>query len=304
MNIQNILKRNLTIKTVSLILSLMLWFYAATDQTVDIRLRTECNFKNIKDSLAISNINTTKVDILFKGKSRDFLIMNLLRRKPSISINLFSYEKGLHKYPIFKENIKIKSFKNISVVNVLYPNDIEFEIDKTYRYVCLSDRKKNYFGVLEDGEVDVKGLTGKKKHTPKIIKNVFNETKKVLSEIETPEQMEIGKQKIIELIKNAYFMFKNRSWKNIEDLAFHVTINKELEEYTKTTPQHVKAARLLTEKGYQVGVGSVISFIKTNKKISGITVKPVETTKTRDVDITKYIEILKSTFEQILDPLD
>ena len=182
--------------------------------------------------------------------------------------------------------------------------DIEFEIDKTYRYVCLSDRKKNYFGVLEDGEVDVKGLTGKKKHTPKIIKNVFNETKKVLSEIETPEQMEIGKQKIIELIKNAYFMFKNRSWKNIEDLAFHVTINKELEEYTKTTPQHVKAARLLTEKGYQVGVGSVISFIKTNKKISGITVKPVETTKTRDVDITKYIEFLKSTFEQILDPLD
>jgi len=182
--------------------------------------------------------------------------------------------------------------------------DIEFEVDKTYRYVCLSGRKKNYFGVLEDGEVDVKGLTGKKKHTPKIIKNVFNETKKVLSEIETPEQMEIGKQKIIELIKNAYFMFKNRSWKNIEDLAFHVTINKELEEYTKTTPQHVKAARLLTEKGYQVGVGSVISFIKTNKKISGITVKPVETTKTRDVDITKYIEFLKSTFEQILDPLD
>ncbi len=39
---------------------------------------------------------------------------------------------------------------------------VELEIDKEYRYVVLSNRKKNYFGVTKNGKVDVKGLTGKK----------------------------------------------------------------------------------------------------------------------------------------------
>ena len=39
---------------------------------------------------------------------------------------------------------------------------IELDLDKVYRYVAFSSRKKNYFGVLPDGTVDIKGLTGKK----------------------------------------------------------------------------------------------------------------------------------------------
>ena len=39
---------------------------------------------------------------------------------------------------------------------------VELDIDKSYRYVAFSDRKKNYFGVLQDGTADIKGLTGKK----------------------------------------------------------------------------------------------------------------------------------------------
>ncbi|MEM1590266.1 MAG: DNA-directed DNA polymerase I, partial [Candidatus Bathyarchaeia archaeon] len=35
------------------------------------------------------------------------------------------------------------------------------DVDKVYRYAVFSSRKKNYLGVLEDGSVDVKGLTGK-----------------------------------------------------------------------------------------------------------------------------------------------
>ena len=43
---------------------------------------------------------------------------------------------------------------------------IELDVDKVYRYVAMSQRKKNYFGVLEDGTVDIKGLTGKKSRLP------------------------------------------------------------------------------------------------------------------------------------------
>jgi len=181
---------------------------------------------------------------------------------------------------------------------------IEFEVDTEYRYVCLSGRKKNYLGVKKDGEVDVKGLTGKKKHTPKIIKDVFNETKKILAKVETPEQMETSKREVISLIKKTYFIFKNRSWKTMEDLAFHITIGKELDAYEKSTPQHVRAARLLLKQGHQVGIGSVISFVKTNKKMAKVTVKPTKMAKRTEVDIKKYIEFLTSTFEQILDPMD
>jgi len=52
-------------------------------------------------------------------------------------------------------------------------HNVELEIEKEYRYVVLSGRKKNYLGVTKNGKVDVKGLTGKKSHTPSLIKTLF-----------------------------------------------------------------------------------------------------------------------------------
>jgi DNA polymerase I len=194
---------------------------------------------------------------------------------------------------------------------------IEFEIDKRYRYVCLSGRKKNYFGVLEDGTVDVKGLTGKKKHTPIVIKNTFEETKKILSEIHNEEEMTIGKNKIVKLLKDVTMNLKKREWKDMKDIAFNVTMSKEPEAYDKTLPQHVKAAKMLTDKGYSVTANTNVSFVKIIKKETITSqktgkksikmvedIRPVELANREDVDISKYIEFLKSTFEQILDPMN
>ena len=60
------------------------------------------------------------------------------------------------------------------------------DVDKTYRYAVFSSRKKNYLGVLEDGSVDVKGLTGKKKHIPVFIKDAFNQMKERLAKVKNP----------------------------------------------------------------------------------------------------------------------
>jgi DNA polymerase I len=177
--------------------------------------------------------------------------------------------------------------------------DIDFELDKHYRYVCLSDRKKNYLGVLEDGTVDVKGLTGKKKHTPKIFKDTFETTKKLLSEIQKPEDVQIKRMAILKLVKTAYTTLKLRRWTNMNDLAFHVTASKSFEEY-ETEPQHVKAAKILQAQGYDVGQGSEISYVKTKDKGH---VKPTALAKTDDIDVSKYIEFLQNTFIQILEPL-
>jgi DNA polymerase, archaea type len=192
---------------------------------------------------------------------------------------------------------------------------IEFEIDKRYRYTCLSGRKKNYFGVKEDGDVDVKGLTGKKKHTPHIIKDAFDETKKILSDIKTEEDVEEGKIKIVKVLKSVFETIKKRQWTDIKNIAFNVTMSKESTEYTSNVPQHVRAAKMLEEKGYTITANTNVSFVKilrketvfskTGKKSVKMVsdIKPVELAQREEVDIDKYTEFFKATFAQILEPM-
>ena len=73
---------------------------------------------------------------------------------------------------------------------------VDLEIDKTYRYCVLSNRKKNYLGVTNSGKVDVKGLTGKKSHTPAFIKKLFFELLDVLSVVQTMEDFVKAKKDI------------------------------------------------------------------------------------------------------------
>ena len=72
------------------------------------------------------------------------------------------------------------------------------------------------------------------------------------------------------------------------------------EHYTKTTPQHVRAARILQREGREIRAGDLISFVKVSKKPH---VKPVELAKKNEVDIDKYVAYLHSTFDQVLDAL-
>jgi len=60
---------------------------------------------------------------------------------------------------------------------------MDLELDQNFRFVIFSARKKNYLCVRHDGTIDVKGLTGKKKHMPDIIKSEFEAGKKTIAEI-------------------------------------------------------------------------------------------------------------------------
>jgi len=177
---------------------------------------------------------------------------------------------------------------------------MELEVDKSYRYAVLSSRKKNYLGVFPDGSVDVKGLTGKKRHIPRLIKSYFDEMENRLSEVKTPADFEEAKKDIEKIVRECYNMLKRREWTDLNDLAFEVVLGKLPTFYTKTTPQHVKAARLLKDKGIEIKAGDLIRFVKVSKDPH---VKPVELATDREIDIDKYIAYLRSTFDQILDAL-
>jgi len=85
---------------------------------------------------------------------------------------------------------------------------MDLEVDKNYRYLALSSRKKNYLGVYPDGSVDIKGLTGKKRHIPEFLKKAFYKMIEILSEVKSEEEFEKAKERIKEIIKKMLFGFK------------------------------------------------------------------------------------------------
>ena len=201
--------------------------------------------------------------------------------------------------------------------------EVDLEIDKTYRYVVFSDLKKNYLGVLEDGTVDVKGLTGKKSHTPPFIRKAFYRILEILKEVNSEKDFEKAKEKIREIIKS-YANNLETGKINPSELSFNVMVNKSPDRYGEKTnnskvqsivdgknidyitykglPQHIKAALLLHQSGRKIKAGDIISYVKT-KTNDGV--KPVELIKNiTEVDTEKYLEAMESTFDQLLSALN
>ncbi len=178
---------------------------------------------------------------------------------------------------------------------------MELDVEKFYRYAVFSSRKKNYLGILRDGTVDVKGLTGKKRHIPFYIKKAFDQMEERLGKVKSPSEFEEAKKEIRKIIRDRYLRLKQRRWGDTpNELAFHVVLGKVPQAYTKTTPQHVKAALLLQKMGYDLKAGDLISFVKVIKEPR---VKPVQIASNSEIDVDKYVAYLQSTFDQVLDAL-
>ena len=178
-------------------------------------------------------------------------------------------------------------------------HNVELEIDKEYRYVVLSSRKKNYLGVTKNGKVDVKGLTGKKSHTPPFIKTLFYELLDILSEIKTIEEFERAKNKISDKISECARKVQGKEIP-LQDMAFKVMLSKALNEYTKTIPQHIRAAKQL-ESIREIKKGDIISYVKILNKPG---VKPIEMARKSEIDSSKYMEFMESMLDQLTSSMD
>lgn len=178
-------------------------------------------------------------------------------------------------------------------------HNVELEVDKEYRYVVLSSRKKNYLGVTKSGKVDVKGLTGKKSHTPPFIKTLFYELLDILSQVQSVEDFTNAKKQISNKITE-YVKKVEAKEIPLSELAFNVMISKAPSEYVKTVPQHIRAAKLL-ESIREIKKGDIISYVKIINKPG---VKPVEMARQDEIDSKKYMEFMESTLDQITSSMD
>ncbi len=180
---------------------------------------------------------------------------------------------------------------------------IDLEVEKTYKYVALSDRKKNYIGIYRDGRVEVKGLSGKKRNTPDYAQEAFRKMLDVLSRVDDPAGFEVAKEEIREIVNCVIDKLEGKAEPySPEELAFRIQLTKRLSEYPTDTP-HVRAAKMLHEQTNdpgKVAPGTIIEFIRI-KGTGGV--MPVELAKNSSywIDKDTYIDILRSVFEQVLD---
>ncbi len=188
-------------------------------------------------------------------------------------------------------NVKLEELKKF-VENEI---GLDLEIDKIYRFVTFSGLKKNYVGVVGD-YVDVKGLVAKKRNAPEFLKREFNDILSILASVKSVEDFIKARTMVLERVREVYRKVKDVEY-NLDDLAIHVALNKPISEYTKNTPQHVKVAKQLVTAGIQVMPGDVIVFVKVKGRDG---VKAIQLAKLVEIDVDKYIEMVKNTFEQLL----
>jgi DNA polymerase, archaea type len=226
--------------------------------------------------------------------------------------------------------LKNPSSTSVEEISVWARNNlgVDLEIDKQYRYVVFSDLKKNYLGVLADGTVDVKGLTGKKSHTPMFIRNAFYKILDILGDVNSTNDFEFAKEQIKKIIQeNARNLELGKI--PLSDLSFNVMVNKSPNKYGKKMmtsanskpsaldgnnrndrepetykglPQHIKAAKLLLDSGKEIKAGDIISYVKTK---TGDGVRPIDLLiRMEEIDTEKYLDTMEATFDQLLSSLN
>ncbi len=135
--------------------------------------------------------------------------------------------------------------------------------------------------------------------TPQFIKDSFYKTLEILTRVKTKDDFESAREEIKTLLKSDYNRLRERQIP-MDQLAFNVMIGKEISRYKDSIPQHVRAAQLLQKGGAEIRAGDIISFVKTT---SGDGAKPAKLAKANEIDVDKYLEYMKSTFDQILGSL-
>jgi len=187
---------------------------------------------------------------------------------------------------------------------------LDLSIDKQYSLCVLPAAKKAYFGILPDGEPDIKGLTAIKSNSPNFIQNVFQNCVKELSHVGTSEEYELAKKRIVRVAQKAIDELEKRRVQ-LEDLVYSIKLyfdpKERMETDVKATPQPYQCAVQLLETGKKVGRGDTVRFIKVKPfsyKGKTFTVKPVEHVESvKEISVEDYIRNMTTALEQTFAPM-
>jgi len=176
---------------------------------------------------------------------------------------------------------------------------IDIELDKVYRFVMFSGRKKNYLGLTNDGSVIVKGIVAKKRNAPQFVKELVDDIIERLKNINSIDDITKVRDEIVAMVKETESKIREKKI-TLDKLGIKMVMSKNLDEYTKNRPQHIKAAEQLVKYGIKIGKGDAIILIKT-KDVVGV--KPIQLARIDEIDEKKYLEYVSTSLEQILEAM-
>ena len=176
---------------------------------------------------------------------------------------------------------------------------LEIELDKVFTFIVFTGLKKNYLGRSSDGGIEIKGLIAKKKNTPDFLKNFFEEIIERMRVVSNPADLKEFEEWLRSEVKEKYVSLKRKEI-TLDQLTIRTGLTKKVEEYTKNTPPHVKAAIQLKNYGIHVGENDIIAYVKVKSKDG---VKAIQLAKLADIDPDKYIENIRSSLEQLLEAI-
>ncbi|HZD13046.1 MAG TPA: DNA polymerase domain-containing protein, partial [Candidatus Binatus sp.] len=185
---------------------------------------------------------------------------------------------------------------------------LELAYDRRYSVCVLSSAKKAYFGILPNGETEVRGLTVAKSNSPPFFLKTFQDCLKILAtgRASRPE-FEAAKARIQSVVNVAVTELK-QGRVPLASLEYHVELREDprLMMNSKTLPQPYQAAVLAMDKGEKLRRREMIGFVKVHPfKHAGrrFTVKPAGEARIEEVNVDDYIRNLISSLAQSFEPM-
>jgi len=185
---------------------------------------------------------------------------------------------------------------------------LQLAYDRVYS-VCVLSTIKAYFGILPNGEPEIKGLAIAKSNSPRFFQQTFQrcltqlaEGRRSLSDFET------AKQQVPDIVTEAVRSLRERTI-NLADLEYRVELREDPHEklMSKRLPQPYQAAWLLMKQGKAPLRGETIGFVKVLPfRLQGrqFTVKPTPQANPKEIDVDDYTLSLYASLSQTFDPMN
>ena len=185
---------------------------------------------------------------------------------------------------------------------------LDLTVEKRYSLCVLSEAKKAYFGILEDGTPDIKGLTVIKSNSPRFFLKTFQSCVKELRHVKSETEYELAKKRIVAVVQWSVEALRQRKVP-LEDLEYSVKLwfDPRKKAMDEALHQPYQCAVQLIDSGKEVNKRDTVSFIKVKPfmyKDKRFTVKPAEHVESlSEINVEDYIRNLKTALDQTFGPM-
>jgi len=185
---------------------------------------------------------------------------------------------------------------------------LELAYDRRYSVCVLSGAKKAYFGILPNGETEIKGLTVAKSNSPRFFLKTFQDCLAILAKGRTsPQEFEkakLGTRAVVSIALSAL----RQGRIPLADLEYRVELREDPKMMinARTLPQPYQAAVLANESGQNVSRRQEVGFVKVHPFKHGgrtFTVKPTGQARPAEVNVDDYVRNLISSLDQTFEPM-